>query len=110
MAVLKENFFEDYQDEQRCIENEQNLLVDKISNTINSLNHVNVQIDNELDRHDVLLDDLNNRTFNTSIRLENISRGLDDLMKKAPDGCAPWLLIVILLLIIIVLFWSLLYI
>lgn len=91
--------------QQRVMMNEQDEHLDRLSQSINRQHHISVQINDELDVHTGLLEELDTDIDRTHSRLGNARRRLDRVAQGAKENSsavAIGLIIFILLILIIV--------
>lgn len=86
---------------QRQIMREQDEDLLKLEGTVTSTKHIALAVNEELDLHTKLLDNLDEDADQTNSRLKAVQRRLGDLSKKASSGCSVMCLIMMVLLIVI---------
>ncbi|KAI5064066.1 hypothetical protein GOP47_0020736 [Adiantum capillus-veneris] len=86
---------------QRQIMREQDDDLLKLEETVTSTKHIALAVNEELDLHTKLLDNLDDDTDRTNTRLKAMQRRLGVLGKKASSGCSVMCLILMVLLIVI---------
>ncbi|KAH7286461.1 hypothetical protein KP509_32G008200 [Ceratopteris richardii] len=73
----------------------------KLEETVTSTKHIALAVNEELDLHTKLLDNLDEDADRTNTRLKNMQRRLGDLSKKASSGCSVMCLVLMVLVIVI---------
>ncbi|KAM7498939.1 hypothetical protein LguiA_023353 [Lonicera macranthoides] len=94
---------------QRQIMREQDEGLDKLEETVTSTKHIALAVNEELDLHTRLIDDLDQHTDVTNSQLQRVQRNLAILNKRSKGGCSCMclLLSVIGIVILIVAIWLL---
>eukprot|EP00249_Psilotum_nudum_P006589 c19910_g1_i1 orf=223-654(+) len=86
---------------QRQIMKEQDEDLLQLEETVASTKHIALTVNEELDLHSRLLDELDQATDGTNAHLKNVQRRLAILSKRASSGCSLVCLLLMLLAIVI---------
>ncbi|XP_019162804.1 PREDICTED: syntaxin-52-like isoform X1 [Ipomoea nil] len=86
---------------QRQVMKEQDDDLGKLEESVMSTKHVALAINEELNLHTGLLDDLDHRVETTNTRLQRVQRRLAMLNKRTKGGCT-WLFILVIFIVILI--------
>ncbi|KAK2467926.1 hypothetical protein APHAL10511_000221 [Amanita phalloides] len=86
---------------QKHMMNEQDAHLDRLSHSINRQHHISLQINDELDVHAGLLEDLDTSLDGTDTRLRGARRRLDKFAKGARENSSAVMIVVLILVLLI---------
>ncbi|TKY57353.1 Syntaxin-51 protein [Spatholobus suberectus] len=94
---------------QRQIMKEQDVGLEKLEETVQSTKHIALAVNEELDLHTRLIDDLDQHVDVTDSRLRRVQKNLAVLNKRTKGGCSClcMLLSVIVVVVLVVVIWLL---
>ncbi|XP_028766743.1 syntaxin-52 [Neltuma alba] len=92
---------------QRQIIKEQDDELEKLEETVTSTKHIALAVNEELNLHTRLLDDLDEHVDTTNSRLQMAQRRLAVLSKGTKGGCSCMILLVLVIVIMIIVAWAL---
>ncbi|KAB2631075.1 syntaxin-51-like [Pyrus ussuriensis x Pyrus communis] len=92
---------------QRQIIKEQDEGLDKLEETVISTKHIALAVNEELDLHTRLLDNLDQQVDSTNSNLQRVQKKLAVLNKRSKGGCSCLILLVIGVVILIIVTWAL---
>lgn len=93
-------------EKQELIMKEQDEMLDDISHELKTIKHIAISIGDEMDEHNVLLDNLKDNIDNTNLRVNAANKKIDLISKISENKytCIIIFLIIILIIMIIIYF------
>ncbi|VVA28883.1 PREDICTED: syntaxin-52 [Prunus dulcis] len=92
---------------QRQIMKEQDEGLEKLETTVISTKHIALAVNEELDLHTMLLDNLDQHVDSTNSNLQRVQKNLAVLNKRTKGGCSSLILLVLAVVILIIVTWAL---
>ncbi|XP_020424308.1 syntaxin-51 isoform X2 [Prunus persica] len=92
---------------QRQIMKEQDEGLGKLEETVISTKHIALAVNEELDLHTMLLDNLDQHVDSTNSNLQRVQKKFAVLNKRTKGGCSSLILLVLAVVILIIVTWAL---